>query len=65
MMLAMLDAHHERIMVPLRKMEAMDFKAIPEEMESATKQWEQRTLEQDDTCIFRSRGQQRNLTGRL
>jgi hypothetical protein len=30
----MLDAHHERTMTYLGKMEAQDFKAIPEEMET-------------------------------
>jgi hypothetical protein len=39
-MMAMLDAHHERIMAPLGKTEATDFKANPEEMESVTEQQE-------------------------
>jgi hypothetical protein len=36
----MLDAHHERIMASLRKMEATNFKADPEEMESVTQHQE-------------------------
>jgi hypothetical protein len=39
-MMAMLDAHHERTMASLGKMEAKDFKAIPEEMETVTEHQE-------------------------
>jgi hypothetical protein len=37
-MMAMLDAHHERIMAPLGKAGATDFKANPKQMESVTEQ---------------------------
>jgi hypothetical protein len=37
-MMAMLDAHHERIIAPLEKTKDTDFKANPEEMESAMEQ---------------------------
>jgi hypothetical protein len=36
----MLDGYHERIMTPLGKTEATDFKANPEEMKSVTEQQE-------------------------
>jgi hypothetical protein len=36
MMMAMLDVHHERTVTSLLKMEAKDFRAIPEEMETVT-----------------------------
>jgi endonuclease III len=48
-MMVMLDAHHERIMAPLGKMKATDFRAISEEMESLT---EYQEIRKEDAAVM-------------